>query len=190
MAAPKGVYKIESKKNGRAYIGSSDNITRRWNHHISELKRNKHHSIILQNHTNKYGLDDLTFSIIIECNVDDLIKYEQKYIDMYNPYFNVRKIADSNRGIKRSKETKERLRRVNIGKKLSEKTRMKMSKRMIGNSYTKGMIPVNARKVICTKTGIIFNKIGAAAEHIGMKRSTLNAQLLGQNKNRTTLKYL
>lgn len=190
MAAPKGIYKIESKINGRIYIGSSSNIIRRWKLHKNELKRGVHHSIILQNHVNKYGIDDLIFTIVKECDDVDLIKNEQKYIDKYNPYFNVRKIADSNMGIKRSKETKEKISLANKGKKLSKITKQKMAERMNGNKYTKGITPVNAKKVICVNTGKIFNKIEDAADYVGLKRSTLNAQLSGQNKNKTSLKYI
>lgn len=51
--------------------------------------------------------------------------------------------------------------------------------------YTKGKIPVNALKIINTKTGIIFGSIKLAAESIGMKSRTLTAKLSGQNKNNT-----
>lgn len=191
MGAPKGVYKISSKiKPHRFYIGSSDNITRRWSIHINELKRNVHHSIILQNHFNKYGIDDLLFEILEECDICNLVKTEQKYLDLFNPFFNVRKIADSNVGIKRSDETKEKIRIANIGKKLSQDTKDKMKVRMIGNKFTLGKTPVNAKKVICCESGLIFNKIEDAADFLKMKKSTLNAQLNGQNKNKTTLKYL
>ena len=175
MAAQTGIYKIKSKTNGRLYIGSSENITRRWSTHLSELSRNVHHSIILQNHVNKYGLEDLKFVVIEICEVSNLIKKEQYYLDCLKPYFNVRKIADSNRGIKRSDETKEKLRIANLGKKLSKKTKLKMSKRMIGNSLTKGITPVNARKVLDTETGIIYKSSTIAAKHKGYKPRTLRA---------------
>ena len=51
--------------------------------------------------------------------------------------------------------------------------------------YVKGKIPVNALKIINTKTGIIFESIKLAAESIGMKSRTLTAKLSGQNKNNT-----
>ena len=42
-----GIYKIESKLKKHIYIGSSIDIKRRWRLHLSQLKNNKHHSIIL-----------------------------------------------------------------------------------------------------------------------------------------------
>lgn len=190
MAAPKGIYKIESKTTNRIYVGSSLNITKRWRVHMSDLKLNKHHSIILQRHVNKYGLYDLVFSTIEECSDNLLISREQYYLDSLNPYFNIRKKADSNLGIKRTEETKQKIRAFNLGKKLSDETRLKMSLRMKGNQYTNGIPAKNSRKVICEQTGVVFNKTQDAADYLGIKRTTLNAKLSGQNKNNTTLKYL
>ena len=185
-----GVYKIESILNGRIYIGSSVNVLRRWRLHKSELLNNKHHSIILQRHVNKYGLEDLVFSLLEETHEKIIIEREQHYIDLLKPFFNIRKVADSNIGIKRSIETKEKLRLINLGKKLSDTTKQKMADRMYGNAYSKNITPVNAKKIICTKTGIEFSKIEDAAIYVGLKRTTLNAQLSGQNTNKTSLKYI
>lgn len=188
MAAPKGIYEIRSKLNGRCYIGSSGNVYRRWRLHVSQLQKNKHHSIILQRHVKKYGINDLLFSIIEECDGRDLIIREQFYIDKYNPYFNVRKIADSNSGIIRRLETREKIRQANLGKKLSEETKKKMATRMMGNSLTIGRRPENARKIINTLNGKIFYSIKEAATFYNMNRTTLNAMLSGQNPNTTSLK--
>lgn len=165
-------------------------IYRRWNLHKSELIRKKHHSIILQRHFNKYGIEDLVFTVIEECSNENLINKEQEYLDEFNPYFNIRTKANSNLGIKRTKETIEKIRIANTGKIISIETKKKMAKRMIGNKYTKGITPVNARKVKCIVSGKIFEKIEDAANYVGLKRTTLNAQLKGVNKNKTTLIYL
>lgn len=186
-----GVYIIRSSiKPNRVYIGSSDDIIRRWRMHLSELKRRKHHSIILQNHVNKYGISDITFNVIIECDVNELIKKEQLYIDSYNPYFNIRKVADSNRGIKRSEQTKGKIREKNIGKVLSIETKEKMSNSKIGNKYSLNRLPVNAKRVIDIKTNVIYESAVQASLLRGIKRSTLQMQLSGINRNGTTLRYL
>jgi len=105
-----GIYKIESViKPQKHYVGSAFNIYERWQQHLSLLRRNKHGNSKLQNHYNKYGKDDLVFSIIIECDKEDLIKKEQFYIDGLNPWFNICKIANNCLGVKRSAETCKRL---------------------------------------------------------------------------------
>lgn len=84
-----GIYKIESKiKSERIYIGSAININRRWIIHLYDLKNNKHHSNKLQNHYNKYGKDDLIFTIIEKCPIFKLLIREQYYMDLKSPYFN------------------------------------------------------------------------------------------------------
>lgn len=51
-----GIYQILNVENGHCYIGSSENITKRWSQHKSVLRHNNHHSGYLQNAYNKYGL--------------------------------------------------------------------------------------------------------------------------------------
>jgi hypothetical protein len=48
----------------------------------------------------------------------------------------------------------------------------------------------NCKKVICTKSGIIYNSINEAADSIGMMRNTLGDKLRNRRRNNTTLKYL
>lgn len=102
-----GIYKIESKfKSHRIYIGSAVNIGNRWNVHLHDLRKGNHHSIKLQRHFNKYGEDDLLFSVMERCDRKQLIKREQYYIDLCNPYFNTCKIAGSQLGTKRTLQSR------------------------------------------------------------------------------------
>jgi len=115
-----GIYQIQSKvKPERIYIGSAINIHVRWNKHLNDLRNNRHHSQKLQNHYYKYGESDLQFSIIFRCKRNQLIMYEQHYLDLINPFFNNRKKADSNLGMKYSEEHKRKISESNKGKKLS-----------------------------------------------------------------------
>jgi len=84
-----GIYKIQSiTKPDRIYIGSSLNIQKRWREHKWNLLKNKHHSIKLQRHVNKYGIGDLIFSVIELCTAEVLQNREQIHIDNYSLYFN------------------------------------------------------------------------------------------------------
>lgn len=83
-----GVYSITNLKNGKLYIGSSNNIYRRWRDHKNLLKKDKHHSNHLQRAWNKYGEENFIFKILEECNEDILLKREQYYIDLYVSYDN------------------------------------------------------------------------------------------------------
>jgi len=132
-----GIYQIQSKSNNKIYVGSAVNLRGRKQHHFQDLKHNKHHSIYLQRHYNKYGKDDLQFSILEFCEKEKLIEREQFYIDTLKPEFNICKIAGSCLGIFHSEETKKKNSAARIGKPLSEKTKKKMSKAHNGHPVSK-----------------------------------------------------
>lgn len=100
-----GIYQILNKVNGKSYIGSSINLAWRKTKHFTELRNNKHHSIILQRAFLKYGEDNFEFKILVNCLPEYLIKLEQWFIDNINSEYNVAKIAGSCLGVKRSKES-------------------------------------------------------------------------------------
>ena len=125
-----GIYQIQSKiRPERIYIGSAINIHVRWNRHLNDLRNNRHHSSKLQNHYYKYGESDLQFSIIFRCGQKQLIMYEQHYLDLIHPFFNNRKKADSNLGMKYSEEHK---------RKISDETKKKISEKLKGNKNSLG----------------------------------------------------
>ena len=112
-----GIYQIQSRiKPERLYIGSSNNIKSRWNLHLSELRRNKHSNGKLQNHYNKYGKNDLIFSILICCDEDSLIIAEQFYIDSHKTFFNLCKKAGSTLGRKRTLQQRKKMSEVMLGR--------------------------------------------------------------------------
>lgn len=104
-----GIYRIIHFGKNKVYIGSTINFKIRKESHFSTLQRNKHSSMYLQNSFNKYGKKWFSFEIIEVCSKENLIEREQHYLDLYESYnelygFNIRKIAESNRGIEFSKE--------------------------------------------------------------------------------------
>lgn len=112
-----GIYCIKCYITKRVYIGSSQNLYKRKGHHFSLLKNNKHPNILLQRLYNKYN--SLCFKIIEECNVSDLIKREQFYIDNNINKINFRLIAESNKGWKMSEKSKKLISSKLKGKKLT-----------------------------------------------------------------------
>jgi len=135
-----GIYKIQSiVKPERIYIGSAVNINRRWRNHLTRLKNGTHCNQKIFNHVNKYGITDLSFSILLFCEINDLIKTEQFFIDSYNPYFNICKVAGSPLGRKQSKETKLRLSKIHKGKKLSPEHIEKLRNKIISEETRANM---------------------------------------------------
>lgn len=77
-----GIYKFTNIITGKIYIGSSQNLQKRFFTHLNLLNNNKHHSKHFQNSWNKYGEDNFSYEIIefVE-DLQDLLKREQYYLD-------------------------------------------------------------------------------------------------------------
>lgn len=95
-----GVYCIKNKVNGKKYIGSSNNIYRRLQIHVSKLKSGKHSNKHLLSAYTKYGDINFTLSVIEECSEKMLLEREQFYIDNNNweTLYNKSKITNSGGG--------------------------------------------------------------------------------------------
>jgi group I intron endonuclease len=109
MTNKSGIYKIENLINGKCYIGSASNFSKRWRNHKCLLSNNKHHSIHLQRAWNKYGQQNFKFEILLCCEKEELIEKEQIHINMIEPEYNICLIAGNSLGSKRSKETCKKL---------------------------------------------------------------------------------
>jgi group I intron endonuclease len=197
-----GIYKIQSiLYPERLYIGSAKDINGRWMRHKSELKRNIHNNKKLQNHINKYGLDDLRFETLCICSENELTKLEQFYLDSYKTYFNILRNAYSLLNFKHSEKTKIYLSEINLGHKMTPEQNLKNSIARKGKPvYIKGtkfteshrnrISEAKKRKVVDVVTNEIYNSIGDAASYMGVKYQTLYAKLSERNFNNTTLKFV
>ena len=84
-----GIYKITNQINGKFYIGSSKDLSRRKKDHFRLLKKGINHSILLQRAVNKYGIDNFIFEVIAECSEELLFTIEQKLVDELKPEYNI-----------------------------------------------------------------------------------------------------
>ncbi len=142
-----GIYKIINIINNKIYIGSATNIKQRWATHKFRLKNNKHHNSHLQNAWNKYGERNFLFEVLdYVSNKENLIKYEQLWMDLLKPEYNKCKVAGSPLGTKHSEEWKklksEKMmgdKNHNFGKtfEVSLETRKKISEKMRGRKLSK-----------------------------------------------------
>lgn len=121
-----GIYKLVSKKTGEFYIGSSQKLRKRNQDHFSLIRNNKHPNRYLQSVWNKRN--DIIFEIIERCSIESLVEREQYYIDSLCPKYNLRPLAESNRGWKMPESAKRKLSRTNKGRPISEETKRKISK--------------------------------------------------------------
>lgn len=150
-----GIYSI-TNPDGEKYIGSSKCIKSRWSGH--RFKRGSHPK--LNESKDKYGIENHVFEIIIECHSSLLIEYEvfyQKEFDTVKNGLNCHYANESSRkGKTLTEESKEKLRLANLGKKLSEEHKRKISETTKGRKG-KPMSEETKRKVSEAKKGVKLN---------------------------------
>ncbi len=112
-----GIYRIKNTINGKSYIGSAArNLLGRWRTHKSCLKQQTHHSSKLQNAWTKYGADAFVFEVLLYCDPQNCLMYEQIALDHYKPEYNVCLVAGSCLGRKQTQETRTKISLANLGK--------------------------------------------------------------------------
>lgn len=125
-----GIYSITYIKSGEFYIGSAKDFTKRFSTHKNALRNNIHHSSIMQNIFNKYGVVAFRFEIIELCDVENLLVIEQQYLDKYKPKFNTLMIAGSSIGYKYTDTQKKNISNGRKGKQVSPEGLAKMKAKM------------------------------------------------------------
>lgn len=151
-----GIYKIQSvSKPDRCYIGSAICFKIRWANHLNKLKRGVHHSPKLQHHYDKYGKEDLEFTVIEPCLPQFLTAREDTYFHPL-PYFNICPKAGSMLGYIHSEISCKNISKGHIGqiawnkgKKASEEAVLHQSKSHIGKTpWNKGKTGVYSEETL------------------------------------------
>lgn len=125
-----GIYRWVNNKNGKSYVGSAVNISKRLKEHFYNINSN----VPLQRAIQKYGLSKFSIEILEYCDMHILIEREQYYLKIINQKYNINPIAGSSLGAKHSEETRKKMsaaqlgeKNHNFGKIFSESTKNKMS---------------------------------------------------------------
>lgn len=132
-----GVYQIRNLLNGKIYVGSTYNLTKREYKHFYDLDNNIHSNKHLQYAFNKYKEESFVFEVLEYIgkvkNADKfrecLIDREQYWIDILDVCnldkgYNINKNAYSCLGVKRSEETKQKMSEIKKGKHIGENNPM------------------------------------------------------------------
>lgn len=167
------------------YVGIGKSVKRA--HH--KRGRNTH----WKNIVNKVG-----YSVEIVCTCEDwneACQIEQYLIKFYGrrdlglgSLVNMTDGGEGVLGITVSDETKSLMSKAKKGKPSNFKGSVMTEdhKRKISESK-KGCNPTVVQGVLDTQTGVFYNSIKEASFYYDIKRTTLNAMLKGQNKNKTNL---
>lgn len=116
-----GIYQIRNTINGKIYVGSSVNLRKRKNGHLSTLRRGIHSSTHLQRAFNKYGEEAFVFEVLELCDVNELEDRETFWIKEKNANnhdygYNSRIYVESNLGFRHSEESKRKISEARRGK--------------------------------------------------------------------------
>lgn len=79
-----GIYGIICNKNKRAYIGQSIDVVTRVRKHKEMLRRNVHHSYLLQRSWDKYGEDNFSFALLDLCDENELTEREEFWVSYFD----------------------------------------------------------------------------------------------------------
>lgn len=132
------VYKATNKINGKSYIGqTTQSLDRRKRSHISRALNNMD-GAYFHRALNKYGKINFKWCVIKNCySLDDLNKFEIKFIreyDTFNNGYNLDLGGKGSIGFRHSEETKRKMslskrgkRNPNYGRVFSEEHRVKLS---------------------------------------------------------------
>jgi len=205
-----GIYKITSPT-GRIYIGQSIDIRTRHRDYVynvavqSRLSRSfaKHGQ---QNHIFETielcGKDELNtrerywqehFEVVgkngLNCILTESPSKPRVYTEACREKMSKNRTGEKNHryGKKLQEYMVDIIRNTHTGKIVSEETKRKR-RESIGDKQTGGGNP-RARKVVCTQTGKEWGCILDCAAELGMNRKTLNDQLIGRYRNKTSVVF-
>ena len=128
-----GIYCFVNATNGNTYVGSAKNLRIRLKGHYLGTRSN----LILQKAISKYGISQFYFVVLEYCEIEDLIKREQYYIDQLNPIYNILKVAGSSLGYRHTEEYKELFsgeKHPFFGKTHTESTKNQIRESMLGST--------------------------------------------------------
>ena len=180
-----GIYRWKNLITGETYIGSCQNIAKRFYLYFSigSLKRGTAKNMLISRALLKYGYSNFSLEILEYCDSKVVLEREQYYLDNYRGEYNILSTAGSSKGFKHSNETILRMksrrhteeskaimsaakRGVNhymFGKKVSEEVKLKIR--------LKRGTAIKITDLDTSENNKTFASIGEAAKFLGVDRS-------------------
>ena len=173
--------------NGRSYVGSSENISKRisWYYSFNRINKLASKSLICRALL-KYGYSRFRLDILEYYNKEKVIEREQYYMNLMNPEYNILRVAGSSSGLKHSEDTLVKFRGRKLTFKQLEKLKEHLTKHNLSEEQRAKararMVELNKRKGIRVevkdkekKETTLYNSIREAARAIGCAHITLRS---------------
>jgi group I intron endonuclease len=102
-----GVYLIKNMVTLNIRVGSCKDVKKRWSNYKSRLKSGNGNKLMQEDYNN-YGIESFDFVILEECNVKDLFKREQYWLEEYADccMYNKNKVVNTKKRIRTGREAK------------------------------------------------------------------------------------
>ena len=192
-----GIYKITHRDTGKAYIGQSVDIFKRWKGHSNFAQAKKNWQVI-KHALNKHGVAQFTF----ECSKEDLNDreiYWIKHFDTVSPAgYNL--TSGGGGTLNPSEETRKKLSKAAKNRIVTDEARAAMSKaasaKIVSDEH-KAAISEGMKKVVrteehklnnakanykaCVINDVEYESLKHAAEALGEHRATLARWLVGKH---------
>ncbi len=214
------LYSMTCVSNEKVYIGVCLYYVQRRHKHLYDLRLNQHANCFLQEDFNKYGEKDFAFDVISAYeNKHEALRIEKYYTDVvfglnkkycYNILAGGDNVAAKMRRIFQTKiandsvfrqQVSENLSKSLKGRVISEDHRKKLSASKTGkraSEETKEKYRVarkrgnnsNAKKVVNTNTGVVYDCLKDAAEDIGVRYDVARSRINKYNNQPIALRWL
>lgn len=180
------VYTITNVVNGKKYIGSTTNPSRRWDTHQRSLNNGSHHSVYLQRAVDKHGLENFIFEVVSESENYKIIE-EELIAASYDNNYNVSKKSSGGDLISYHPDRDsiiERMRQSLLERYSDPEHRMKYSRPGELNPNWKGGISIhkcecgNEKSPNANTCGSCRNRNGANNPFYGKKHSSATIDVL------------
>lgn len=128
------IYKATNNINGKSYIGQTiKKLKCRKSIHINSMNNKNIRDTYFYKALNKYGKDNFTWEVLEECNSkEELDEMEFHYIKQYNTFnpngYNLTYGGEGTWGWIPTEETRQKISKKHIGKKLSEDHKQKIKR--------------------------------------------------------------
>lgn len=129
-----GVYCWVNNINGKYYIGSGDPLYLRISDYFQDWYLLYRTNLYIVRALSKYDMANFSLIVLEYSDSDDLIKCEQKWIDLLKPEYNINPAAGNTKGYKHTTESIEKMRSNALGRKHTEEVKLAMSESRKGKN--------------------------------------------------------